>query len=806
MTAPSPDNESARLEWLRESRVLDSPREATFDDITQLAATLCAAPIASISLLDDQRVWFKSCVGVDLCETGRDDSFCAHTVLQNDIFIVPDATLDDRFAANPYVTGDPNIRFYAGAPLTTSDGLTLGSLAVMDRVPRQLSAEQMAALAVLARQIVDRLQLQRRIALQDVLIAERAEAQEALRRSEAELNAVVENSTDGVYLIDPSSGRLLRTNSALRALLGYTEEEARGLDIYDIVAHTRRSIDRRMTELRTKLHLPMAERQYLRKDRSVVVMESTARVVHYAGGMAICVVAHDVTEKRVAESARQAAEANYQALFENAAEGIFQTTPEGFYLRANPALARIYGYASSEQMIRELTDVARQLYVDPGRRDEFQRLMREHGRVTRFEAQVYRRDGTVIWISESARAVHTEGGLLRWYEGFVEDITDRKQLEADRERALRAAEDRADRDPLTGLWNHRAFQHRFAREAERARQHGTPLGVVMLDLDNFQFFNDAYGHILGDSVLKQVADRLQAACGRNDVVARFGGDEFAVLLPEIGGASTAEIESWLHAELDSMVYIAENEPTPIPVTVSLGVAIYTDEDADRFQALRLAEERLRWAKLGGDIDSEADRVRLAMNGVEGFTMLDALVTAVDNKDRYTRRHSEDVMSYSLLIARELGLDEVTRQTVAVASLLHDVGKIGVPNSVLRKPGRLTEEEFEVIKQHPQMGAAIVGAVPGLAHTLEAVRHHHERWDGNGYPSRIKGAATPIIARLMSVADAFSAMTTDRPYRKGMARERAIAILREGAGAQWDPDCVNALLRALDRNSALQASL
>ena len=177
-------------------------------------------------------------------------------------------------------------------------------------------------------------------------------------------------------------------------------------------------------------------------------------------------------------------------------------------------------------------------------------------------------------------------------------------------------------------------------------------------------------------------------------------------------------------------------------------------------------------------------------------MLDALVTAVDNKDKYTRQHSEDVMGYSLLIARELGLGEEEQRTLAVSALLHDVGKIGVPDAILRKPGQLTEEEFKAVRQHPTMGAALVSTVTGLEATLDAVRHHHERWDGGGYPSGLRGAETPLMARLMAVADAFSAMTTDRPYRSGMDKVKALSILEDGAGTQWDPECIQSLLNAL----------
>ena len=158
------------------------------------------------------------------------------------------------------------------------------------------------------------------------------------------------------------------------------------------------------------------------------------------------------------------------------------------------------------------------------------------------------------------------------------------------------------------------------------------------------------------------------------------------------------------------------------------------------------------------------------------------------------------MEYSLMIACELGLDEDAQQTIGIAALLHDVGKIGVPDAILRKPGNLTEQEFDAVKQHPVMGAVIIGAVPGLEKILDAVHHHHERWDGGGYPFGLTGLETPLIARLMAVADAFSAMTTDRPYRKGMKAEKALAILKAGAGSQWDPECVGAFINAYERKS------
>ncbi|HEX5323499.1 MAG TPA: HD domain-containing phosphohydrolase, partial [Capsulimonadaceae bacterium] len=268
-----------------------------------------------------------------------------------------------------------------------------------------------------------------------------------------------------------------------------------------------------------------------------------------------------------------------------------------------------------------------------------------------------------------------------------------------------------------------------------------------------------------------------------------------MLMPGMRPEEAFEFKGRLYARLKDVGFRPDGYDATIPLSLSIGIAVYPDEASSRLDVLDLADSRLRRTKTGGTDTDEADRLRsMLTRSMEGFSMLDALVSAVHNKDRYTRRHSEDVMAYSLQIVDEVGFEEEFRQTVAIAALLHDVGKIGVPDHILRKPGALTSEEFEAVKLHPIMGAAIVAAVPGFEEMLDAVRFHHERWDGGGYPHGLRGEETPLIARLMAVADAYSAMTTDRPYRKGMPAEKALSIISQGAGVQWDPTFAEAFLR------------
>ena len=405
-------------------------------------------------------------------------------------------------------------------------------------------------------------------------------------------------------------------------------------------------------------------------------------------------------------------------------------------------------------------------------------------------------DGGVRWLAEDVQIEVMGEGRWRLF-GVCTDITERKALEEEREQILAQALEQADRDPLTGLLNHRAFHAYLAREADRAERGGSVLGIAVIDLDNFKFFNDAYGHLSGDDVLRQVASALQDVCRSYDTLARFGGDEFAVLMPGAGPSDVAHLAERLASCLEKVRYRPPGASSDIPLSLSVGMAVFPHEASAPLAALHLADERLLRVKSGDrGTGAQAEQLRAFLtNGVEGFSMLDALVVAVDNKDRYTRSHSEGVLFYCLQIAEALELEAEAIHQIQVAALLHDVGKIGIPDHILRKPGKLTEAEFGAMKQHPVMGAAIVAAVPGLEWTLPAVRHHHERWDGRGYPDGLTGEDTPLEARIMAVADAFSAMTTDRPYRKGMSPEEARAVLEVGAGTQWDPRCVQAFLTA-----------
>ena len=352
-------------------------------------------------------------------------------------------------------------------------------------------------------------------------------------------------------------------------------------------------------------------------------------------------------------------------------------------------------------------------------------------------------------------------------------------------------------DPLTGLGNHRSFHERLQRELAAAEENGTSLSLCLVDIDDFKSVNDHFGHPVGDRVLGQVASRLR----QGGESFRLGGDEFAVLLPGLDdrnavGVARSIVERVGAAQLEQVGTL----------TVSAGVATFPIQGVGRDELIRLADSALYWAKEDGKNRArtyEAAKIELAQlqqladspDRAARYRAAASLAKAVDARDAYTGSHSERVADLAARIARRLGSDDSLIELTRLAASLHDLGKLAIPEEILRKPSELNESERLVLQRHPQIGYRMLESL-GVEPIAEWVLHHHERWDGDGYPNRLRGEEIPLGARIIFVADAYDAMTSERVYRKPLTPAEALEELERCAGTQFDPSVVEAFSEEL----------
>lgn len=380
------------------------------------------------------------------------------------------------------------------------------------------------------------------------------------------------------------------------------------------------------------------------------------------------------------------------------------------------------------------------------------------------------------WPGAIASGRNDEIGLL---ESVFDETT--VSLKASKARLLELLEV----DPLTELYNHRAFRERLEAMVWKGREDRIPISLAILDVDDFETFNQAAGTAQGDRALRAIADLLRERSQDGMVFGRFGGNEFAI------AAISDDAEGFCE-------FLLKDVRDKTPLTASIGLASLGGQ-LDRPDLLVLAAQmavgqakqagrnRVRIFESFEAVEEGADLKSFLQPG--SYAAVRALAEAVDAKDEYTRGHSRRVAEYAKALAEAIGCDAGFVDLVYTAGTLHDVGKIGVPDNVLKKAGKLTEDEFQHIARHPELGEKIVSQIPQLKDALPGVRHHHERWDGKGYPDGLSGDEIPLIARILAVADAYDAMTSDRPYRPGMPIDQALDEIKLGMGKQFDPKLV-----------------
>ena len=608
------------------------------------------------------------------------------------------------------------------------------------------------------------------------------------------------------------------------------------------------------------------------------------------------VISHwEITERKLAEHALRESEKSYRELFNNSPVGIHLTDSKGRFYYVNPALVRLFGASSQDELMEHYRDLSSDLYVHPERRSELMGILREVGHVENFESEVIRLDGEQIWVSEHAKIREwlSEDNFL--IDGFSMDITERKKAEealrrkteeqalllesvptqiwylteVDRYGAVNQAhadfygltrqameyrrlwdfqpqeearicrngnvqvfetgkqisseewlqnaqgemrlveivktpkldargeveyvvcagsditerkhmEDRLREmslyDALTGLYNRSMFEEEIRRLQD---ERYCPMGIIVCDINGLKLINDTMGHTQGDSLLRTFADILKRCFRDSDIMARIGGDEFAVLLPQ----SSPEIMRECSRRIRQEVSQHNDQDRNFDLSVALGYALESGPGLDTKELFKRADNVMYKEKLQQSYSSRSATVQ-------------ALIKTLEARDFITDGHAGRLHNYAQKLGHSLGLSEERLNDLQILARFHDLGKVGIPDHILFKPDRLTDEEFEEMKRHCEIGHRIAMSTSDLAPVADYILKHHEWWDGRGYPLGIRSEEIPLESRIIGLTDAYDAMTSERPYKRAMSHDQAVRELKRCAGTQFDPALVEEFIRIL----------
>lgn len=618
-------------------------------------------------------------------------------------------------------------------------------------------------------------------------------------------------------------------------ILGYTQEEIVGKNWFDafIPERIRESTKGAFTELVSgnRKKVEYFENPVLTKSGEERLIRWHNSILKNNNGDIIATLSsgEDITKRKQAERALAVSEASYRSVFESASDAILIRDIKNYkVVDVNNRACELFCYRKEEMIGLDL-----QALIPSDNPHTFDNIWLHYDKAAQGEPQLFEqlvkdRIGRTFWVEISLkRAIIGEKYHLL---AITRDITERKESE-NKIVGLNSALSKANeslrrlalRDSHTGLYNHHFFVDTIEAELERAKRHSENLSIIMVDIDYFKSINDVYGHRFGDTILKQFARLLKKEVRLYDIVVRFGGEEFIIISP---CTTRQEAVSLTQRILDTAsIHSFGDKKHRVKIKASAAVSSYPSDKRITRGAdfIDIADRILNKAKedggnrvySSGDFEEGNDRIKpreeptvdvlkekikkLTARGNQSVVeAIFAFAKTIELKDRYTGEHVEQTIHYATGIAYSLGLPKDEIEIVREASILHDLGKIGIPESILLKTGKLTKQERDVIKEHPHIGVDIIRPIHFLRDIIPVILHHHEWWNGKGYPHKLKKEAIPIGARIVAIADVYQALTSDRPYHKAYPREEAVKMIKSGSGTQFDPKIVSAFLEILKK--------
>ena len=567
------------------------------------------------------------------------------------------------------------------------------------------------------------------------------------------------DSVRDIVLIVNADGRVIGANQAAVQSYGYSKEELQSMSLCELrQSASSTAVQKYLFEC--KFRPTLFEVNGLRKDGSTFQMEVKSCSANVMGKLFIISVGRDITERKLYEKHLHEAQKKTQALIKAIPDSLFRIGRDGTIyqdsIHSDSAL-----YTGKKATGKNIADVLP--------RQTAKRLARGIGKVLRTHTLVTLEfqysNGELPLFLEVRLAACGDDEVM----AIVRDITDRKEME-DQLRYM------SFHDALTGLYNRAYFEQEMAR-LQMVRQVGA--GLVMCDVDGLKLINDSLGHLAGDQVLKEVAQIIKSTFRASDIVARIGGDEFAVLLQEQSVVDCAKICKRINRKVAR--YNVERELMPIGLAIGYAVNKTASDNLD--ELLKEADNRMYRQKLHHHESSKS-------------AIVDALIKALQTRDHITDGHAERLEGLVTLLAESVGISHNIHPDLALFARFHDLGKVGIPDHILFKPARLTDKEFVIMKQHSEIGYRIALSIPDLQPIAEWILHHHEWWCGQGYPGGLQKHEIPIECRILTIVDAYDAMTNNRPYHKAMSRKQAVIELERCSGTQFDPELVRSFVKLI----------
>lgn len=598
-------------------------------------------------------------------------------------------------------------------------------------------------------------------------ITETKKREMELYTTREKLKYTLSSIAEGVIVTD-EKGYISMMNSRAEHLTGYDQKEAEG-KLLDNIFHIINEYSQQPVENPVGKVLKTGVVEGLANHTVLIAKDGTRRPIADSASpikdnkgnvLGVILIFRDVTEKRKMIKRLERSRNKYMSIFENTGTGMAIVAEDTTFMIINKKMEEISGY-SKEEMEGKI--VLKDIVAD---KEEYQRMIKYHKRRRNtklaatvphhYEFKMCDKQGKIKDIMVTVDIIPDTSQSIA---SFI-DITTRKKIE-DKIRY------QGYHDDLTGLYNWAYFKESLER-LDSKRQ--LPLSIIMGDVNGLKLVNDAFGHNKGDQLLKNIAKLIKKSCRKEDIVARWGGDEFVILLPRTHSRTANEVVDRIKVACKS------EDDRLIKTSVSLGFVTKETADQDIWELLKKAESWMYKHKL-----TESQSAR--------SSIISSLEETLWERDYETKEHACRLKDLAKKVGKKIGLPGNKIDELILLAGLHDIGKIAIPDSILMKPGPFNEEEWETMKKHSEIGYRIANSSLELASIADGILHHHEWWDGNGYPHQLKGEEIPIISRIISVVDAYDVMTHERPYKKAMEKNKAISELKKYAGHQFDPEIV-----------------